>query len=392
MLASRFSLRRLQSQLLRFDPAREADYLAVKFDENISLSMAVASAAAVLSVLLWLWDWAIDSAGAPQTFLLRLLLGIVVAVQPACALAGLSRRSLAIVLGVSALLAEAVWGAILNRLVDGALYGIGGYMFFLLLPPIITVAYPFHINAPIIALLAVLPIAGTYVGLPEGLDQLRYAALIFPACGIAVFNCFIFDWFQRRSYLKGLELKRLAGADDLTGIANRRNLLQQGERLVGIARRSRQPVSVLSLDLDRFKLLNDTFGHAAGDAALRHAVGIVEATLRETDALGRMGGEEFVALLPDTNARGAATLAERIRAALEATPMPWPRAQGGSIAMTVSIGIASIVAAGPEDTLETLLRRADEALYRSKQSGRNHASLWSAEDFPAQILSSAPAS
>jgi diguanylate cyclase (GGDEF)-like protein len=156
-----------------------------------------------------------------------------------------------------------------------------------------------------------------------------------------------------------------ASTDALTGIANRRGFLDEAERLVRRQAWKNQPVTVLMFDLDHFKSINDRFGHALGDETLRLFARTAIVTLRSTDVIGRLGGEEFCAILPgDLNV--AATAAERVRSAFEAAGR---EVAGLEVGATVSIGAATAYDL-PCDLL-ALLVRADAALYRAKQGGRN---------------------
>ena len=157
-------------------------------------------------------------------------------------------------------------------------------------------------------------------------------------------------------------LAALAATDGLTGLLNHRALHERLAEEFMRANRHGQTLSVLILDLDHFKSINDTRGHLAGDDTLRALAGILREAARETDILGRCGGDECVVILPQTDAGGALPVAERIRAAIEA-------ADGPLNTVTVSIGICSLHA-GHAD-FATLLRCADAALYRSKAAGRN---------------------
>ncbi len=162
------------------------------------------------------------------------------------------------------------------------------------------------------------------------------------------------------------ELLVLATTDSLTGVLNRRALYEQGEREVMRARRYDIPLSVLMLDIDHFKRINDTWGHLVGDRVLRQMAQVMKATLRETDLVGRIGGEEFVAILPETTLEGATDTSERVRKAIEAQPIATDE---GPVAYTASIGVTEFRESDP--SLEEALKRADEALYKAKSSGRN---------------------
>lgn len=162
------------------------------------------------------------------------------------------------------------------------------------------------------------------------------------------------------------KLERLASIDSLTGILNRRRFMEMALAERDRSARYNHPFSLLLLDLDQFKRINDNFGHAAGDTAIRRAVERAAGALRNTDHLARYGGEELVVLLPETRLDAALNVAERIRATIAATPVDH---EGQLIPLTASIGAAEW--RGEIETLPVLLDRADQALYLAKQSGRN---------------------
>ena len=187
------------------------------------------------------------------------------------------------------------------------------------------------------------------------------------------------------------EVQALATTDELTGIHNRRNLLELGNRELQRSQRYARPLSALMLDVDHFKHVNDTRGHAAGDIVLRGVAQHCVEQLRSTDALGRyaqkdedggnligrLGGEEFAILLPETNLDQALFVAERVRASVERMLFKVPGANGGPdsalLQVTVSIGVASL---NPEmATMTDLLSQADKALYTAKQTGRNRVCM-----------------
>lgn len=162
------------------------------------------------------------------------------------------------------------------------------------------------------------------------------------------------------------QLERIVLTDALTGLATRRHFLAQAEHEISRARRG-HPLSLLLMDVDHFKSINDTHGHAAGDRALVELAELMRRVLRDVDLAGRLGGEEFGVLLPDTDLGSAEAVAERLRAETSAAAVPLEGRDG--LRFTVSIGV---VALGPADaTFAMLLARADEALYEAKRSGRN---------------------
>jgi diguanylate cyclase (GGDEF)-like protein len=154
--------------------------------------------------------------------------------------------------------------------------------------------------------------------------------------------------------------------DPLTGVKNRSTLDDAFQRELKLARRHDHDLSVILLDIDHFKQVNDKHGHLNGDQALRAVAQCVQQTIRDSDLLFRFGGEEFMILLSGTGADGSALLAERIRREVERiTPFP-----DGKTTLTISLGVTSL---RDEDTIDSLLERADSALYRAKRSGRNRA-------------------
>lgn len=158
-----------------------------------------------------------------------------------------------------------------------------------------------------------------------------------------------------------------AAHDVLTGVANRRALILALNRDVARAVRTGEPYALLLLDIDLFKAINDSHGHGAGDAVLRHVASIFQARLRAQDMVGRYGGEEFLVLLPNTPLHGAAGLAEALRAAVEQTPCMH---EGRSLAVTVSVGVCGArMESG--DSWGQLIHVADQALYAAKTAGRN---------------------
>ncbi len=159
--------------------------------------------------------------------------------------------------------------------------------------------------------------------------------------------------------------EEIAMRDVLTGTYNRRHLMDVLRREISRAQRLGAPLAVCLLDIDHFKRINDSWGHAAGDAVLRHFATVAATGLRAVDVFGRFGGEEFLLILPDTDARGAAAVAERIRAAGEQDAFPGIPA---GHQLTVTIGVAG---RNREETGDALLARADLALYRGKDAGRN---------------------
>jgi len=159
-------------------------------------------------------------------------------------------------------------------------------------------------------------------------------------------------------------LRELAMIDSLTGVLNRRAFLDHADGEWVRHRRHDHPLACAMIDVDGFKKINDTFGHAAGDAVLQHIGALVRATLRASDLPARLGGDEFIALMPETGIEGATATAERLLARVAARPLS---VLDQSLETTLSIGVAG--AEGCQ-SLEELMAKADQALYRAKKEGR----------------------
>jgi diguanylate cyclase (GGDEF)-like protein len=171
-------------------------------------------------------------------------------------------------------------------------------------------------------------------------------------------------WLQDELRTRNAELDRVARIDMLTNIYNRRHLDEHLRSVISSARRHDRTIGVLIVDIDHFKNVNDEHGHLAGDAVLREVAARLQQAMRTEDALGRWGGEEFLAVLTDTPPEGVRVMAERLRQVIAAAPFTLD--DGSQIRVTVSVGHAS----GTEDA-EVLVHRADDALYVAKAEGRN---------------------
>jgi len=167
--------------------------------------------------------------------------------------------------------------------------------------------------------------------------------------------------------LKQRELERLTRQDGLTGLFNRNTFVELSTNELKRAKRQGSATTILLLDLDHFKRVNDTWGHPAGDAVLRHVAQNMVNTVRSTDLVGRLGGEEFIVLLPHTTAESGRKIAEKIRQRLEQSDVRW---EGHRIAVTARIGLSSTTA-DEEREFDSLYTEADKALYLAKQRGRN---------------------
>ncbi|BDQ34431.1 GGDEF domain-containing protein [Pseudodesulfovibrio portus] len=186
------------------------------------------------------------------------------------------------------------------------------------------------------------------------------------ANGFGLYFCIRFGAAQRREHVALTELKRKAETDALTGLLNRRRVTELCEREFEAAKRYGHPCSLLLMDIDHFKDVNDSSGHAAGDAVLVALSERISRILRVVDIFGRIGGEEFAILMPHATREQALSAAERIRKTVGDLPFEF---DGVSLNVTISIGVSSLISEA--DTMDLLYRQADDALYAAKRCGRN---------------------
>jgi diguanylate cyclase len=217
-----------------------------------------------------------------------------------------------------------------------------------------------------------------------GVDCMRQDCTLMPvknAAGEVQYVCFtLFDVTDASIYQLQLQeltqqLKDASDHDGLTKLYNRRFIEETLDKEFSRARRYGHNLSLILTDIDFFKKVNDTHGHLAGDEVLRVIAQRLKACLRGSDILGRYGGEEFMIVLPETDSRGAAILAERLRQAVAQQPVP---VEETSLSVTVSLGITQLRPA--TTNYEELIGGADHGLYQSKEAGRNRATLYLGKD------------
>jgi diguanylate cyclase (GGDEF)-like protein len=211
-----------------------------------------------------------------------------------------------------------------------------------------------------------IPLAGalhhTDLSDPSDLDLLTFA--IFEWAFVCICAAYLFGGLAKDQIVA--RFRRVSLTDELTSVANRRGFFDRGQPLLMRARFSREPISLILFDLDRFKNVNDSYGHLTGDEILASFCRLMSSQLRPNDLFGRIGGEEFACLLPDTAADDAICLAERMRKGFEASSHSIGKY---TIRLTVSVGVA--ISDEEHSDLSALLAAADRALYRAKLLGRN---------------------
>ena len=250
---------------------------------------------------------------------------------------------------------------------DGFLYGLAGIVACTFAVPVATLrgqTFLLMLAAPTLLFIGLSAISLTPLGFANN--------LMLYVFGVALSFVVLLTlrFFRQRAFLLEKELLHVSRHDSLTGACNRRYLNELAEREIALARRHGRALAVAMLDIDHFKDVNDTYGHDVGDRVLRALVNACIDNLRMIDHIGRIGGEEFVCILPETGEAEALLCAERLRGAIEALRIDTPQ---GPLRFTVSIGLA-LLTAGHAD-VSALLKDADTALYRAKHEGRNQVVL-----------------
>ncbi|HJV52661.1 MAG TPA: GGDEF domain-containing protein [Noviherbaspirillum sp.] len=328
------------------------------------LASAMGPMLAVWVLTFAIWDYFVDPAHVLWTLPIRVFF---------VALSALGYREGILPLSASGRCVYVHWmfsaAIILSEfmLVDGFRYGLVGVVsgvFFVALIAQNNVSFLLAVSAPFALFLVC---AALVRPLPELANDVVFYLLTM---AIAYVMMAMIRFLRHSEARLEEELLQQATHDSLTGLYNRGRLNELAVREMSVARRHRRALAVLMLDIDRFKLVNDTYGHDVGDRVIRRLADACRAQVREIDHVGRFGGEEFVCLLPETDRDAAVACAERLRTTIESLRVESPL---GEVRFTVSIGVALYddAYAGWEE----LLKDADAALYRAKQEGRNRVVL-----------------
>jgi diguanylate cyclase (GGDEF)-like protein len=219
-----------------------------------------------------------------------------------------------------------------------------------------------YVGVPLVARDQIVGVLSIQSYQPEAFkpDQIRLLETIANQAAIAVENANLFE-----------QMRQLAITDPLTALSNRRQFWWLANNEIERSVRYHRPLAAIMLDIDHFKKVNDTYGHAVGDAVLQHLAEVCRSNLRVVDIIGRYGGEEFAIVLPETDPDSARGVAERLRGAVEASEVT---SSQGTVKITISLGIAGLDSA--DKSLEIMLDRADQALYTAKREGRNRVSVY----------------
>lgn len=348
-----------------FGQDRETQFRESRLRRLIEVNLNTFWSIAVILLGFSLWDLYVDPVNYRSAFIVRAIgAAIVVATGLFQKLPGKSRWMpfLSKVRLVIAVIASASAATMLDR---GYGFGAAGVAVIILTGPYVAIDNRDLLKANLLMLAAL--VAVMFVVPLDRFDVV--GTMVFALLAVAVSTLLgrVLEASNRRAFALDLELHHDARTDALTGLANRRGMEERGIIELKRAKRARTAMSVVLCDLDHFKRVNDRYGHEAGDAALGRAANVLLGALRQTDSLGRWGGEEFIAVLPATEARGAAGVAERMRASIaNATFAGLPEGA------TISVGAATLeVVDDLTNAWENLVKEADQHLYRAKSEGRN---------------------
>ena len=363
---------------LRFPAELEAQFRAQRVAAIAEINGQTFWLVAVLVMAFSAWDHFVDPVGCRDALWVRGAGAIVILATGLVQLAS-KRVDWAPLLSktrfTAGVLAVAGALALLDR---GYLVGIAGLIAILLSGPYIA------IDRRDLLLMNAIPIVGTglimAVAGVDAFSAINAWVFILLALAVSLMLGRVFESSNRRAFTLEQQLSREARTDSLTGLRNRRALEEAAAAELKRAARVASPLAVIIGDVDHFKRINDRHGHDAGDRVIKAVAAHLMAVARESDVLGRWGGEEFLAILPESDEEAAVALAERMRVALEASKMPLPDGEP----VTISLGVAALDA-GKADAWgwDRLVQRADRALYKAKKAGRNRV-LAAGEDRPAE--------
>lgn len=349
----------------KFNADLEAQFREGRIRTLIEFNLNTFWSIAIILVGFGLWDVFVDPSHAWSTLLVRVV-GAILLIATGMFQKRPGRAEwmplLAKVRLTIAVVASALAASMLDR---GYGFGVAGLVVIILTGPYIALDTRDLLKTNL-AMIAVLIPVMLLVSLPT-FDLIGTMVFVLLAVAVSMLLGRVLEASNRRGFALELELHRDARTDALTGIDNRRAMQERGRLELKRAKRSGEPVSLILCDLDHFKYINDKYGHEAGDTALTDAAAVLREALRETDALGRWGGEEFMAILPGTDTKGANAVAERMRAAIAGTKLA-----GLSDSITISLGVTtSEHLDDPALEYDLLVKEADQRLYRAKLEGRN---------------------
>lgn len=314
----------------------------------------------------WVWDYITDPVGALNTIELRLIF-LVLLIYPFIFKQVRNRHVIELIAVSSTLSATVIIVEILNRLENGMSQGMGIFVYLLFLPLVMFQCFSLRVNLISTFLSAATPQVLALCGLVQNFPHAQYSAMIWPAAIVVMITHYIFAQNYRRRYDLEQALELASNTDAMTGVSNRRHFMPVLRNEIIRGHRFDQSVSLMMLDIDHFKAINDAHGHLTGDLVIRMLADICKKTARQPDVIARLGGEEFAILVLNAPLQNALIAAERIRAAVANARLT--SFDGYEFSFTVSIGVAE----QPKENYseEHLINLADAALYQAKEAGRN---------------------
>jgi diguanylate cyclase (GGDEF)-like protein len=340
--------------------------LAKKLADHRQFSIAMFVMSAFVGILMWLWDYAIDPFGAMHTISLRLFF-LILLTYPIAFRYIKNRRLLEFTCVATGLLLVANLLEIMNHLQTGMIYGIGLYVFFMFFPLLMFQGFSLRVNVFTALLLAVFPHIFANAGLIQGFQHAEFAVLVWPAAIAMMLAHYAFAHNYRLRFESDQALQFASDTDPMTGVSNRRHFMPKLQQEISRGQRFMRPVSLMILDIDHFKKINDTYGHPTGDLVICALADICQHTARQNDIVARLGGEEFAVLLLEVQFHHALLVAERIRMVVANSVIT--SANSAPVTFTVSIGVAEQSLYNVSE--DKLIELADAALYEAKSAGRN---------------------
>ena len=341
-------------------------YLDEKLESNRDLTVIFYVVGSLFGTLFWIWDYVIDSVGANDTIYLRFiyLLGFLGALT----FKYIKNKYILLFtypffLGIG----EVLFFVIMSRLDNGMIYGISGFSIFVIMTPLLLQAFSFRVSIINAVFIVLFPHILAETPFFEDFLHLHYAVMIWPSMALILLTQYFLEQKDFIRYKSECKLELISNTDYLTGLNNRRYFILLLKQEILRTKHYGYIGSLLMIDIDHFKSVNDTYGHLVGDLAIRSCADEILKATRNTDIISRFGGEEFIVFLPETDIEETLIIAERIRINIEKYFIV--SEDNRKFSMTVSIGI---VQQNKEDRGENdLIMRADKALYQAKQLGRN---------------------
>lgn len=374
-----------------FDYDLEALYRARQNEQALSGTRVLMLMAAASLVLFSIWDHVYDPASLPQTLPVRALGTAIILVLWSGTHHRQLKGRLSWFLFGNTVTCTTIVAWVLVIVPHGMMAGLPNFFF-------VPLSFVFLPNYRAVALncvvLMVIVNAVQLADYPDRIAVINTNIFLSAMCAVTGLFAWVNEARNRQMFRLENQLERLATTDSLSGAYNRRHFTHCAETEIERARRYGHPLALLLLDIDHFKSINDNYGHHVGDEAIRAIADVCRATLRNSDSLGRMGGEEFAILLPETNLSDAGQLAERLRENLAKMQIsvrnsssvpteiessnndPNPNETSAQVSLTASIGVS--LWHGASDSLEALLQRADTCLYEAKDKGRNQVVICAA--------------